>query len=90
VLAAIDTAVRRCTADGATLGREQAITAAEALRLYTRGAAATLGMTGEIGVLRPGARADAVVLSEDPAAVPPQRLREIGVRATFAGRVEWR
>ena len=52
-------------------------------------AAATLGMTGEIGVLRPGARADAVVLSEDPAIVPPARLREIGVRGTFAGRVEW-
>ncbi|MBX3028075.1 amidohydrolase [bacterium] len=90
VIAAIDTAVRRCTADGATLGREQAITAAEALRLYTRGGAATLGMGGEIGVLRPGARADAVILSEDPATVPPARLREVGVRRTLAGRVEWR
>lgn len=89
VLAAIDTAVRRCTADGATLGREQAISAADGLRMYTRGGAATLGMRGEIGVLRPGARADAVVLSEDPATVPPSRLREIGVRRTFAGRAEW-
>jgi hypothetical protein len=90
VIAAIDTAVRRCTADGSTLGREQAITAAEALRMYTRGGAATLGMAGEIGVLRPGARADAVVLSEDPARVPPERLREVGVRRTFAGRAEWK
>lgn len=90
VIAAIDTAVRRRTADGSTLGRDQAVTAAEVLRMYTRGAAATLGLQGEIGVLRPGARADAVVLSEDPAAVPAARIREVGVRATIAGRVEWR
>ncbi len=89
VIAAIDTAVRRLTADGAPLGADQAITAGDALRMYTRGAAAVLGMDGEIGVLRPGARADAVVLSEDPAAVPPDRLREIGVRSTFAGQTEW-
>ena len=79
VIAAIDTAVRRRTADGSQLGADQAIAAADALRMYTRGAAAVLGMEGEIGVLRPGARADAVVLSEDPAAVPSDRLREIGV-----------
>ena len=36
----------------------------QALRMYTRGAAAALGMEGEIGQLRPGARADAVLLSE--------------------------
>ena len=89
VIAAIDTAVRRCTADGATLGAEQAITAAEALRMYTRGGAAVLGLSDEIGTLRPGARADAVILSDNPAAVPANRLREIGVRSTFAGRVEW-
>jgi predicted amidohydrolase YtcJ len=90
VIAAIDTAVRRCTADGSRLGADQAVTAADALRMYTGGAAATLGLAGEIGTLRPGARADAVVLSEDPALVPPERIREIGVRRTIAGRVEWR
>ncbi|MFN8640559.1 MAG: amidohydrolase [Candidatus Binatia bacterium] len=89
VIAAIDTAVRRCTADGSHLGLDQAVSAADVLRMYTRGAAATLGMTGEIGVLRTGARADAAVLSEDPAAVPPERIREIGVRATVAGRALW-
>jgi hypothetical protein len=89
VVAAIDTAVRRCTADGTRLGPDQAVAAADVLRMYTRGAAATLGMATEIGVLSPGARGDAVVLSEDPAAVPPERLREIGVRATLAGRAEW-
>lgn len=89
VVAAIDTAVRRCTADGSRLGPEQAVGAADVLRMYTRGAAATLGMVGAIGALRPGARADAVVLSEDPARVPPNRIREVGVRGTFAGRAEW-
>jgi predicted amidohydrolase YtcJ len=89
VIAAIDTAVRRRTADGSQLGPDQAIAAADALRMYTRGAAAVLGMEGQIGILRPGARADAVVLSEDPAGIPADRLREVGVLKTFAGRVEW-
>lgn len=90
VIAAIDTAVRRRTADGAVLGADQAVTAAEVLRMYTRGAAATLGLRGAIGCLLPGARADAVLLSDDPAAVPPDRIREVGVISTLAGRAEWR
>lgn len=86
VRAAIETAVRRHTADGGTLGADQAITVAEALRMYTRAAAATLGLAGEIGQLTPGARADAVVLSDDLERVPPERLGDVGVLATYAGR----
>lgn len=86
VLAAIETAVRRELPSGAVLAPDQRITVRDALRLYTSGAAAVLGMDGEIGVLRAGARADAVVLSEPLDSVPPHRLSEIGVIATFAGR----
>jgi predicted amidohydrolase YtcJ len=86
VLAAIDVAVRRRLRSGRVLGREQALSVAQALHMYTRGAAATLGLEGEIGCLRPAARADAVVLSDDPTAVPLERLPEIRVAATFAGR----
>lgn len=86
VRTAIETAVRRHTADGGTLGADQAITVAEALRMYTRTAAATLGLAGEIGQLTPGARADAVVLSDDLARVPPERIGDVGVLATYAGR----
>lgn len=87
VLAAIETAVRRALPSGHVLAPEQRISVAEALRIYTRGAAATLGMSGEIGVLRPGARADAVLLSEGLDTVPAERLAEVGVLQTFAGRV---
>lgn len=88
VLAAIETAVRRHLPSGATLAPEQRISVADALRMYTRGAAAALGMEGEIGQLRPGARADAVVLSEEIERVPAERLGEVRVVATLAGRVE--
>jgi len=90
VRAAIETAVRRRTADGGTLGADQAVSVAEALRMYTRGAAATLGLAGEIGQLSAGARADAVVLSDDLARVPPSHIQDVGLLATLAGRVEVR
>lgn len=90
VLAAIDTAVRRRLRSGATLAAEQRIGVADALRMYTRNAAAALGLNGEIGQLNPGARADAVLLSRDPRAVPVDDLHAIRVRATFAGRWEYR
>lgn len=88
VLAAIETAARRRLASGAVLAPEQRISVAQALRMYTRGAAAALGMEGEIGQLRAGARADAVVLSEALERVPAERLGDVGVVATVAGRVE--
>lgn len=89
VLAGIDTAVRRQVSSGATMSPDQAISIEQALRLYTRGAAAALGLEGEIGQLKPGARADAVVLSEDLEKVPAERIREVKVLNTFAGRREW-
>ncbi len=90
VLAALETAVRRRLASGATHDPDQALSVAQALRLYTRGAAAVLGMDGEIGQLSPGARADAVVLDEALESVPATRLAEVGIRSTFAGRIELR
>jgi predicted amidohydrolase YtcJ len=47
-------------------------------------------MDGEIGQLAPGARADAIVLDEALESVPPTRLAEVGIRSTFAGRIELR
>jgi hypothetical protein len=87
VLAAIEVAARRRTASGDTFHPEQAVSVAELLRMYTRGAAKTLGMEGEIGQLSAGSRADAVLLSEELEEVPAQRVPEVGVRATFAGRI---
>jgi hypothetical protein len=89
VLAGIETAVRRRVASGATMSADQAITIGQALQTYTRGGAAALGMEGEIGQLKPGTRADAVVLSEELEKVPAERIGDVGVVATFAGRREW-
>lgn len=87
VLASMEVAARRRTASGATFAAEQAVSIAELMRMYTRGAARTLGMEGEIGQLRPGARADAVLLGEELERVPPERVAGVGIRATFAGRI---
>jgi predicted amidohydrolase YtcJ len=91
VLEAIDLAVRRQLPSGAVFAPDQRLSVDRALHMYTRGAADALGMAGEVGVLTPGARADAVVLSESLDRVPPNRLREVGVLATVAGRrMLWR
>jgi predicted amidohydrolase YtcJ len=87
---AIQTAVTRRLPSGARLMPEQAVTAKEVLKMYTTGGAAVLGMHGQIGVLAPGARADAVVFSEDLTTVPAERLMEVGVKATVIGRKEFR
>jgi predicted amidohydrolase YtcJ len=88
VLRAIRAAVRRRVRSGATLAAEQRVTVAEALRMYTRNAAATLGIEGEIGQLSPGARSDAVVLNRNPLALSVDELDDLRVCSTFAGRVE--
>ena len=89
VIAALDFAVRRALPSGAQLFADEGLAVRDAVELYTRGAAAVLGMSGEIGQLSPGVRADAVVLSADPLEVPTERLREIAVLGTFAGRREF-
>lgn len=58
-----------CAVDRRGVGPAQAITPAEALGLYTTGAAAVRGTT-DAGRLAPGARADLVVLSGEPGSAP--------------------
>jgi hypothetical protein len=84
-LAAIQAAVTRGTAGGATLGAEQAITVDEGLRMYTAEAARALGVDHEAGTLAEGKRADLIVLGADPRRVDPQRLAEIPVRRAYVG-----
>jgi predicted amidohydrolase YtcJ len=87
VLAAVQTAVTRRVASGARFDAHQSIGVEDAVAMYTRNAAAVLGMEGEIGALVPGARADAVVLAADPGAVAAERIAEIEVLATWVGGV---
>lgn len=76
-------AVERRLPDGRGVFPSEALTVREVLTMYTRGGAAALGMEGEIGELRAGTRADAVVLAADPWDLPVERIREAKVLATY-------
>lgn len=80
---AVRAAVERRLVDGRGIFPGEALAVREVLHLYTRGSAAALGMEGEVGQLRVGARADAVVLAADPWDLPVERIREAKVLATY-------
>lgn len=70
---------------------EEKLTAFEALRGFTLDAAYAGFAEDEVGSLEVGKRADFVVLAQDPLAIPPERLRELPVQATYVdGRPVWR
>ncbi|MBS1104869.1 MAG: hypothetical protein H6Q91_371 [Deltaproteobacteria bacterium] len=64
---------------------QQSLTPAEAVRLFTRDAARLHFEEAEKGTLAAGKRADLVVLSANPLAVEPTRIREIRVLRTVTG-----
>ncbi|MSQ29868.1 MAG: amidohydrolase [Dehalococcoidia bacterium] len=61
----------------------EAVSAAEAISLYTIAGARAMHREGEVGTIEVGKRADLVVLSHDPTAVDPTFMREIVVEQTF-------
>ena len=70
-----------------TLWPEQAITAEEALQVFTRNAAVAMGLGAETGSLEAGKSADFVVLDRDAIAGPADAIIDARVLATwFAGR----
>lgn len=88
VLRAMQAWLDRRTASGAVLGSPaEALTAREALEVYTSAAAAACGLAGSRGSLAPGKLADLVVLSESPleVAAAGRPLTEIEVLATVVG-----
>lgn len=64
---------------------QQGITAAEAIRMYTLDAAYAQFEDSVKGSISVGKRADMLVLSENPASVPPEKIREIRVEQTICG-----
>jgi predicted amidohydrolase YtcJ len=83
-------AVARETSSGRSLGPEQAIEVEAALRGYTIDAAFVAGEESAKGSLEVGKLADLAVLSEDPTAVPTERIRHLTVDATVVGgEVVW-
>ena len=78
-------AVVRLTAKGRVLGESERIPVADALRAITLGAAYTLKLDHLVGSIEVGKMADFAVLDEDPLAVDPMRLKDVGVHATILG-----
>jgi predicted amidohydrolase YtcJ len=78
-------AITRRTAAGYLHQPSEAITAEEALRLWTTGSARAANAAREIGVLQAGARADVVILSANPLATSPERFDRIRVERTLLG-----
>ncbi len=84
----IYSAVTRRTLDGKNPNGwvpEQKITVEEALRAYTFETAYGVFAEGRRGVLKPGYKADLVVLDKDLTAIPPEALESVGIRATVVG-----
>lgn len=78
-------AVNRKTASGRTLGAGESISVMSALEAITLGAAYTLNMDGEIGSIEVRKCADFCVLEEDPLAVDPDSLKDVGIWGTVLG-----
>ena len=64
---------------------QQAITAAEAIRMYTIDAAYAQFEESVKGSISVGKRADMVILSENPATVAPEKIKSIRVEQTILG-----
>jgi len=87
-LLGIHAAVTRRTLDGRNPDGwipQQKISVEEALRAYTSENAWAVFAEGSRGVLRPGYRADLVLLSQDLLTIPPETLDQVEVVATVAG-----
>lgn len=87
-LLGVHAAVTRRTLDGRNPDGwipEQKISAEEALRAYTSENAWAVFAEGSRGILRPGYRADLVLLSQDLLTMPPETLDQVEVVATVAG-----
>ncbi|MFF4601067.1 amidohydrolase family protein [Amycolatopsis sp. NPDC001319] len=81
--------VQRCVRPAhRVVARSSAITAREALHLYTPGSATTQFAEHTLGTIDRGKLADVVVLGADPLSVDPGAIKDIGVDLTVVdGRV---
>lgn len=83
----ISVAATRRAPSGRVLAPEERLTVEQAIRAQTIDAAWQLFADDIVGSLQVGKYADLVMLSADPRTVPPERIADLQVRATFlAGR----
>jgi predicted amidohydrolase YtcJ len=89
-LVGIYAATTRKTERGRTILPGEGVEAIEALRMHTSSAARSAFEEDVKGSVTPGKLADLVVLSEDPTAVDPGRIKDIDVEMTIVGgEVVW-
>jgi predicted amidohydrolase YtcJ len=80
--------VNRTTVSGRVAGPEHRLTVEEALRAVTIDAAQSLRLDDERGSIAPGKYANFTILEDDPFAVAPETIKDIGVWGTvLEGRV---
>jgi predicted amidohydrolase YtcJ len=85
-LQGVESAVlRKSKASGTVRGPQQAITAREAVRLFTMGGAWQDHMEHRKGSLEPGKLADFCVLEQDILSIPPEEIHAITNVATVVG-----
>src|SRR5690606_40283703 len=80
---AMQAAVTRTSQGGEILDPQEAITIAEALRMYTEWAAYSIGWEDRIGSIEVGKLADFVVLDDDPLDTAPEDLGKLTVAQTW-------
>ena len=89
-LIAMHAAVTRRAASGEVIGRDERITAQQALEMHTSNAAYAVCTEDEVGTISIGKRADLAVLSDDLTEVSAGALLEIEVTMTIAnGEIVW-
>lgn len=84
----ISVAVTRTTPSGRVSAPEERLTVEQAIRAQTIDAAWQLFADDIVGSIEVGKYADFVVLSADPREIPPEKIAELDVRATFLGGVQ--
>jgi len=84
-------AVTRRSSSGKLINEDQAVTVGEALRMYTRDAAYSIGRESDLGSIEAGKLADFIVLEDDPTEIAPEELLNVRVEETWlGGEVVWR
>ena len=79
----IQSMVTRTSAEGKVYGAEQRLSAEEAIAVWTLGSAYSTFDEDVKGSIEVGKLADFVILSDDPTAVPADRIKDIAVEMTF-------
>jgi predicted amidohydrolase YtcJ len=83
----IETLVTRERPGGSTdtFGKAEAITLAEAFKLFTINAAIEEGTSSKVGRIEPGMLADVIVVDKNPFEVPITQVHTVAVKMTFIG-----